>query len=82
MQTQTIVSTKYQVVIPRAIRKKIQIKPGQKMNVNMSGNQIILSSSIARTKLEWPKDHLKKLKDPWKNTDRKQYLNEERNSWK
>lgn len=79
---QTLVSTKYQVVIPRAIRKKIQIKPGQKMNINMSDNQIILSPAGTKTQLDWPTDHLKKLKDPWKEANREKYLDEERNSWK
>jgi AbrB family looped-hinge helix DNA binding protein len=36
------VSPKYQVVIPRAIREQINIKPGQKMHVIAYSNKIVL----------------------------------------
>ena len=36
------VSPKFQVVIPRAVREKIGIKPGQKMQVLAYNNQVIL----------------------------------------
>lgn len=78
---QTSVSTKYQVVIPKAIRKKIKVKPGQKMNVNIAGEQIILSPSKTKKKLNWPHDYIKKLKNPWENEDPIKYLEKERNSW-
>jgi len=78
---QTSVSTKYQVVIPREIRKKIKVKPGQKMNVNISGEQIILSPAQTKKKLDWPHDHIKVLKNPWQGEDPLKYLEEERDSW-
>lgn len=78
---QTQVSTKYQVVIPKAIRKKIKIKPGQKMNVNVSGEQIILSPAQATENWKWPEDYLEKLPNPWEGEDSEKYLEDERNSW-
>lgn len=78
---QTSVSTKYQVVIPREVRKKIKIKPGQKMNVHVSGEQIVLTPTKLTKKLNWPYDHIKKLKNPWEGEDPLKYLEEERNSW-
>ena len=36
------VSTKYQVVIPRAARKQLRIKPGQKMQVILYDNRVVL----------------------------------------
>lgn len=78
---QTQVSTKYQVVIPKEVRKKIKIKPGQKMNVSVSGKQIILSPTGVKENWKWPEDYLKKLKNPWEGTDSEKYLEEERNSW-
>lgn len=74
MQTQ--VSTKYQVVIPKEVRKKIDIKPGQKLNIYTAGDQIILSS-----KMNWPGDHLKQLRGLWKNINVSTFLEEERKSW-
>lgn len=78
---QTLVSTKYQVVIPKEARKKIKVKPGQKLNVNVSGEQIILSPAKYKKKLNWPHDYIKMLKNPWEGEDPAKYLEEERNSW-
>lgn len=78
---QTLVSTKYQVVIPKEIRKKISVKPGQKINVHVSGDQIIMSPARTDNKLNWPQDYIKKLKNPWKGVDVDKYLEKERNSW-
>ena len=36
------ISTKYQVVIPRAARKLLRIKPGQKMQVILYDNRVVL----------------------------------------
>jgi len=41
METVTI-SPKYQVVIPKSIRQSLQIKPGQKMQVILYENRIVL----------------------------------------
>jgi len=41
METATI-SPKYQVVIPRAARKSLGIKPGQKVQILLYGNRIEL----------------------------------------
>ena len=39
METITV-SPKFQVVIPKEIRNKLEIKPGQKLQVFQSGNSI------------------------------------------
>lgn len=36
------ISTKYQVVIPREARKHLRIKPGQKMQVILYDNRVVL----------------------------------------
>lgn len=41
METVSI-STKYQVVIPRAARKQLRVKPGQKMQVIIYDNRVVL----------------------------------------
>lgn len=81
MQIQTSVNVKYQVVIPKEIRKKIKVKPGQKMDVEVTANQIILSPSKVKRQLNWPRDYIKKLQNPWEGVDVDKYLEEERNSW-
>ncbi len=81
MQIQTLVNVKYQVVIPKEARKKIKIKPGQRMNVEVVGEKVVLSKAKKKKEWKWPDDYLKKLKDPWEGEDREKYLKEERDSW-
>lgn len=40
---QILISTKYRFVIPKLIREKLKIKPGQKMNFKAVGEQIFMS---------------------------------------
>ncbi len=40
--TQTTVSSKYQVVIPKKVRERMQLKPGQKLSVITKGGIIYL----------------------------------------
>ena len=44
--TQVVVSPKYQVVIPKEIRKKYTIHKGQKMVVLVKGDLIVLMRAI------------------------------------
>ncbi|MBI2039520.1 AbrB/MazE/SpoVT family DNA-binding domain-containing protein [Candidatus Microgenomates bacterium] len=81
MQIQTLVNVKYQVVIPKEARRKINLKPGQKMNVDVVGEKVVLSKIRKKKEWKWPDDYLKNLKDPWEGEDREKYLEEERNSW-
>lgn len=81
MQIQTLVNIKYQVVIPKAARKKIKIKPGQRMDVEVTENRIILSPAQSKKQLKWPEDYYKKLGGIWEGVDIDKYLEEERNSW-
>ncbi len=82
MQVQTSVNIKYQVVIPKEARKKIKIKPGQKMNVDVVGEKVILSIAKTKKELKWPEDYYKKLGGIWKGAeDIDKYLEEEDKSW-
>ncbi len=82
MQIQTLVNIKYQVVIPKEVRKKITVKPGQRMDVNVAGNQIILSPSRNKAKMNWPEDYYEKLGGIWKSSEEiNRYLAEEDKSW-
>lgn len=79
---QTLVSTKYQVVIPKEIRRKLKVKPGQRMNVHAAGEQIILAPTKTKKKWEWPGDYIKNLRGLWRGTkDIDKYLEEEDKSW-
>lgn len=82
MQIQTLVSTKYQVVIPKEARKKAGIKSGQRMNVDVVGEKVVLSKTNRKKELKWPEDYYKKLGGIWKGVeDIEKYLEEEDKSW-
>lgn len=82
MQMQTLVSTKYQVVIPKEARKKAGIKSGQKMNVDVVGEKVVLSKLKSTKTLNWPYDYYKKLGGLWKSSkDIEKYLEEQDKSW-
>lgn len=82
MQIQTLVNVKYQVVIPKEARKKINLKPGQKMDVEIMGEKVVLSKAKREPKWEWPDDYIKNLGGLWKSSaDIDKYLEEEDKSW-
>lgn len=79
---QTLVSTKYQVVIPKEARKKLNLKPGQRMDVDVAGEKVILSLTQSKKQLNWPEDYYKKLGGIWKSAEEiDKYLEEEDKSW-
>lgn len=49
--TYTSVSSKYQVVIPKEVREKIQMKPGQKLIIYEKGGIIHLVPEVPLKKL-------------------------------
>jgi len=74
---QTLVSTKYQVVIPKEARRKIGLKPGQKMDVEVTENRIVLSKTKGKSG-----DYYKKLGGLWKSSeDIEKYLEEQDRAW-
>jgi len=82
MQIQTLVNVKYQVVIPKEARKKIKIKPGQRMSVEVEGRKVTLTPLVDKGQWKWPNDDIKNLKGLWKSSeDIEKYLEEEDKSW-
>jgi len=79
--TQTLISTKYQIVIPKEVRRQLKLTPGKRLDVHVVSDQIILSPAKKTKKMKWPQDYIKNLRGLWKNTDALEYLETERNSW-
>lgn len=74
----TTVSTKYQMVIPKEAREKLNIKPGEKLFVNVGKNMLI----IRPTKIKGWKDLggiARGMFDKDGGVD--EYLRKERESW-
>lgn len=73
----TIISDKYQVVIPKAVRDKANLKRGQILHVySVDDGSVLLTPQK-----KWPDDYIGSLKDAWKGVDVIEYLRQERNSW-
>lgn len=73
---ESLVSTKYQIVIPQKARKRFNVRPGQKLNVYVTDDKIILSP-----KRLWPQDYIKNLAGLLKIGDVDKFLETERSSW-
>lgn len=79
---QTLISTKHQVVIPKEARKKLGLKPGQKMDVEVTNNKIVLSKAKPKDSEKWLEDYRKRLGGLWKSEkDIEEYLEEQDRSW-
>lgn len=78
MQLVTI-GSKYQIVIPREIRKKITgLKPGTKLSVNSIDGQTI---TIRKKDTDWLLKTGGIAKEAWKNIDTTKYLEGLRSEW-
>lgn len=73
----TLVSDKYQVVIPKEIREKLAIKRGQKLVAHVLDSYLVMHVQTS--------NYTKKLKglgkSLWKNIDPIEYIRKEREQW-
>jgi len=73
------ISAKYQVVIPREIRKLIKIKPNEEVDISVDkkGETILVKPK----KGNWTK-YMKALdQKTWQGVDVDKYIEEERKAW-
>lgn len=78
MTTTTVkVSSKYQIAVPQMARKKLNIKQGDRLLVDVQDGVIVL--------IPQPKRYTEYLQglhgDMWKGVDVEKYLNGERGAW-
>ena len=73
----TKISSKYQVVIPKAVREEVKLREGQKLHVYSMGDSIVLSPR--------PQSYTKKMlglgEELWRGTDPLEYIRQERANW-
>ena len=71
------VSSRYQVAVPQAARRQLNIQRGDRLLVDIQDGMIVLVPT--------PKDYAAKLAglhhEIWENMDSSAYLREERNAW-
>jgi len=78
----TTISSKYQVVIPKAVRKSTMLEAGKKVDVVLIDEHHIMLSSHDMTPLERLRRMRGLGKEMWRSlggTDK--YIKNERNSW-
>ena len=71
-------SSKYQVVIPKEARKKLGLRAGDQLAVEVEGGKVILRPR--------PKNYTNYMlglgKEIWEGIDASEYVRKERESWK
>lgn len=75
---QVTVGSKYQIVIPKEIRKKIKgLRPGIKVSVNSLDTETVTIRKVGN----WLERTRGTMKKAWKNVDTSKYLEDLRNEW-
>ena len=78
MKNMVKVSSKYQIVIPREVRKKINLKSGDRLIIKANNEKIIIYPQ--------PKSYAKYSlglgKETWAGVDATEYVRKERKTWK
>jgi AbrB family looped-hinge helix DNA binding protein len=77
-QNQSVkVSSRFQIAIPSAVRKKLDIQAGDRLLVDVQDDVIVLVPK--------PSDYTKQMtgfyKKIWEKQDSDRYLNDEREAW-
>ncbi|MBI3459552.1 AbrB/MazE/SpoVT family DNA-binding domain-containing protein [Candidatus Acetothermia bacterium] len=71
------ISSKYQVVIPKAVRKALGLRPGDQLLVQLEDGKIVM-----RPRPQSYTKHLRGLhKNVWKGLEATEYVKRERESW-
>jgi len=78
MKTMVKVSSKYQIVIPRKAREKLDLKAGDKLIIKANEDKIVIYPQ--------PKNYAKYSlglgKEIWQGIDATEYIKKERETWK
>ena len=78
MKTMITISSKYQIVIPREAREKLNLKTGDKLIIKADDEKIIIYPQ--------PKSYTKYAlglgKEIWQDIDAAEYVKKERQTWK
>ena len=76
---QVTVGTKYQIVIPIQVRKKIKgLQPGSKVSVDLASEGTI---TVKTNPQDWLERTRGMMKNAWKGIDTTKYLENLRNEW-
>ncbi len=77
---QVTIGSKYQIVIPKEVRKKVSgIRPGNKVAIQSSEDGVIIVKSV---KQSWSDENYGSLKKYWQGRDMVGAVEKIRNEWK
>jgi AbrB family looped-hinge helix DNA binding protein len=72
------VSSKFQIALPARVRKQLEIRPGDRLLVDVRGDHIML--------MREPEDYAAALKglhaEVWEGVDPQEYIRRERDAWR
>lgn len=77
MKAVVTVSPRFQIVIPKVVREAMNLRPGEKLRVEVEGDRIVLRPKPSR-----PARRLRGLhREIWEGVDPVTYVRKERASW-
>jgi len=79
MENLSTVTSKYQVVIPKAVRKIVKIKAGDKVLVQALGDMVVIQQKDHQQ--SWANTLLGLGKETWQDLNPLTYIREERATW-
>lgn len=79
MNITSVVTGKYQVVIPKRVRQRVKVAAGDKVIIEALGDLIVIHKQ--KRAQSWTDALLGLGKDVWKNLDPVTYVRKEREAW-
>ena len=80
MNSTSTITSKYQVVIPKLVRRNVKLLAGDKVFVQAVGNMVVIQKTSRGQ--SWANSLLGLGKEVWKGIDPVSYVRKERAAWK
>lgn len=68
---------RYQIVVPKDVRDALQLKPGDRLEVQVENGKVVMIPQVSHTSRLFGKH-----RELWQNTDAVDYVRNERDSWR
>lgn len=75
------VSAKNQIAVPAAVRKRLGIKPGDRLRIEVKGRKATLEREETEERRDVLKELLELAPELWQGLDGEAYIEELRNEW-
>ena len=68
---------RYQIVVPKDIRETLQLKPGDRLKIEVKNGKVVMTPQSTHTSRLFGKH-----RQLWQNTNAVEYVRSERESWR